>query len=228
MQCKLPRRIVVEKEAPPEIYPTFADNEWSTIIYACENNLVPSTWAVADNKTMSIGGTNYRIDIIGKNHDTYASGGSAPLTFQLYDRYQTNYAMNSTNTNNGGWTNSAMRNTHLPAILALMPPEVQKGIKEVNKKTSAGNASTTINTTADKLFLLSEIEVLGSRSWSVNGEGSRYTYYATSSRRQNRGEWWLRSPHSAVSHQFLHMYDDGTTTGNSANTAKRVNFAFCF
>lgn len=64
----------------PSYDPVFANNSWEQIIAACQNNEVPDTW-VADGscyKDMLIGGKNYRIDIIGKNHDTYASGGTAP------------------------------------------------------------------------------------------------------------------------------------------------------
>ena len=144
----------------------FADNDWASIIAACHSGSVPSTWVVGNSKTMTINGASYQVDIIGKNHDTYASGGKAPLTFQMHDCYGETKNMNSSNTNNGGWTSCAMRSTHLPAILALMPTEVQNGIREVNKLTSAGNQSATINTTADKLFLLSEIEIFGSVSYS--------------------------------------------------------------
>ena len=157
----------------------FADNTWAQVIAACQRGTVPETWAVGNQKTMTINGISYQIDIIGKNHDTYTAGGTAPLTFQMHDCYGETKNMNSSNTNNGGWTSCAMRSTHLPAILSQMPTEVQNGIREVNKLTSAGNQSATINTTADKLFLLSEIEIFGSVSDSMSGEGTQYDYYKT-------------------------------------------------
>ena len=143
----------------------FADNTWEQIIKACQRGAVPETWAVGNHKTMMINGASYQVDIIGKNHDTYAAGGKAPLTFQLHDCYADAKAMNSSNTNSGGWKNSAMRTTHLPAILALMPTEVQNGIREVSKKASVGGASSTIETVSDKLFLLSEVEIFGSTTY---------------------------------------------------------------
>lgn len=94
--------------------------------------------------------------------------------------------MNSTNTNAGGWKNCAMRSTHLPAILALMPSEVRAGIKEVNKLSSAGSQSSSIDTTADKLFLLSEIEIFGSTTYSKSGEGSQYAYYTAGNTKVKR------------------------------------------
>ena len=158
--------------------PVFANNTWAKIIKACQNKEVPETWTVGSQKAMTINGTDSVIDIIGKEHDDYADGsGKAPLTFQMHDCYADTKQMNSTDTNVGGWTSCAMRSTHLPTILARMPTEVQNGIREVNKMTSAGRQSATINTTADKLFLLSEIEIFGKVTYSVWGEGTWYDYY---------------------------------------------------
>lgn len=211
----------------------FADNDWTSIIAACHSGSVPSTWVVGNSKTMTINGASYRVDIIGKNHDTYAAGGTAPLTFQLHDCYGENKNMNSSNTNSGGWTSCAMRNTHLPAILALMPTEVQNGIREVNKLTSAGNKSSTINTTADKLFLLSEVEIFGSTSYSAAGEGTQYDYYkAGNSKVKNRNgsaaKWWERSPSASGSTFFCMVDSNGNANNNKASIAVGVAFGFCF
>lgn len=211
----------------------FADNDWSAIIAACHSGSVPSTWVVGNSKTMTINGTSYQIDIIGKNHDTYASGGKAPLTFQLHDCYADTKAMNSSNTNSGGWTSCAMRSTHLPAILALMPTEVRSGIREVNKLTSAGSQSSTINTTADKLFLLSEVEIFGSTSHSAAGEGTQYDYYkAGNSKVKNRNgsaaNWWERSPHASNSTRFCLVSGNGIADYRYASNAYGVAFGFCF
>ena len=211
----------------------FADNTWEQIIAACQEKIIPTTWKVGDQKAMTIGGTDYLIDIIGINHDTYAAGGMAPLTFQLHDCYADKKQMNSSNTNSGGWTSCAMRQTHLPAILALMPTEVQNGIREVNKLTSAGSQSSTINTTADKLFLLSEIEIFGRVSFSKRGEGTQYDYYkAGNSKVKNRNgsasSWWERSPYASVSTHFRTVNSSGKANRGNAGNAYGVAFGFCF
>lgn len=217
----------------PSYDPVFANNTWEQIIAACHNNEVPETWKVADQKPMTIGGSDYLIDIIGKNHDTYTAGGKAPLTFQLHNYYGKRKNMNSSNTNNGGWTSCAMRSTHLPAILALMPTEVQNGIREVNKLTSAGSQSATINTTADKLFLLSEIEIFGSVSYSKSGEGTQYDYYKAGNSKVKKfnssvNSWWERSPHGITSTPFCCVYINGDATYGYASNAYGVAFGFCF
>lgn len=235
----LPSTTLVDKNgmviAPPMEYKAnFADNDWATIIDACHKNKVPATWAVSNSKPMLINGTEYQIDIIGKGHDDYADGsGKAPLTFQLHDCYGETKNMNSINTNSGGWTSCAMRSTHLPAILALMPTEVQSGIREVNKLTSAGNQSATINTTADKLFLLSEIEIFGSVNYSKSGEGTQYDYYkAGNSKVKNRNGsadyWWERSPYGSDSPYFCNVSSSSLAGYIGASEAIGVAFGFCF
>ena len=211
----------------------FADNDWASIIAACHSGSVPSTWVVGNSKTMTINGASYQVDIIGKNHDTYTSGGKAPLTFQLHDCYADTKAMNSSNTNSGGWTSCAMRSTHLPAILALMPTEAKNGIREVNKLTSAGSQSSTINTTADKLFLLSEVEVFGSTRYSAAGEGTQYDYYkAGNSKVKNQNgsaaSWWERSPYANYSTRFCLVNGNGGANYITASDARCVAFGFCF
>ena len=211
----------------------FADNDWASIIAACHSGSVPSTWVVGNSKTMTINGASYQVDIIGKNHDTYASGGKAPLTFQLHDCYGETKNMNSSNTNSGGWTSCAMRSTHLPAILALMPTEVQNGIREVSKKASVGGASSTIETVSDKLFLLSEVEIFGSTSYSAAGEGTQYDYYKAGNskvKKQNGSAayWWERSPYASNSTFFCLVYSSGDASFDYASIARGVAFGFCF
>ena len=229
MQC-----LQLTRGEPPATFDAiFANNTWAAIIAACQSRRVPDSWAIGDSKMMTINSTDYQIDIIGKNHDTYASGGKAPLTFQLHDCYGETKNMNSSNTNSGGWTSCAMRSTHLPAILALMPTEVQNGIREVNKLTSAGSQSATINTTADKLFLLSEIEIFGSVSYSKSGEGTQYDYYKAGNSKVKKFNgrayvWRGRSPYGSDSARFCVVGRGGDAYYDSASTAHGVAFAFCF
>jgi len=212
----------------------FADNTWEQIIAACQKKRIPSTWKVADQKAMTINGTYYLIDIIGFDHDEYTDGsGKAPITFQMHDCYGTKYAMNAGNTTVGGWTSCAMRSTHLPAILSQMPTEVQNGIREVNKLTSAGNQSATINTTADKLFLLSEIEIFGSVSDSMSGEGTQYDYYKTGGSTVKKlngsaSDCWERSPCARNFARFCRVISNGSAGSSNASFARGVAFGFCF
>lgn len=215
-----------------ELADAFAANSWETIIAACQSGNVPDSWAVGDSKPMAINGTNYQIDIIGKNHDVYTDGsGTAPLTFQLHDCYSEAKQMYSTDLSGLGWKNTDMRLTYLPAILALMPAEVKNGIHAVNKKTSEGGNSTTIETVSDTLFLLSEVEVFGTNHSSVPGEGIQYDYYKAGNPKIKKREgvdefWWERS--SASGGMFCRVRDNGQAGASNASSSLGVSFAFCF
>lgn len=220
-------------EPPATIDAIFANNSWKAIIAACQSRNVPDSWAVGDSKTMTINGASYQVDIIGKNHDTYTAGGTAPLTFQLHDCYTDTKQMNSSDTNRVGWRSCAMRSTHLPSILALMPTEVQNGIREVNKLTSAGSQSATINATADKLFLLSEIEIFGSVIQSKSSEGTQYDYYKAGNSKVKKFNgsaytWWERSPRGRDTTAFCRVSNVGGATYDYASYTYGVAFGFCF
>lgn len=211
--------------------PVFANNSWAGVVTACRRGTVPSTWVVGDSMPMTIGGTDYQVDIIGKSHDDYYDGsGKAPLTFQLHDCYGTGYGMNDTETVVGGWKSSKMRTEYLPSILALMPQSVKNGIREVNKKSAATESS--IVTSADKLFLLSEIEIFGSRVVSAAGEGEKYSYYTTANRVKTKNGtatiWWQRSQNFAGAGGFGFVGQQGGTNGGDITNLYGVSFAFCF
>lgn len=225
-----------ETHTAPVPYKTnFADNTWEQIIDACQKNAVPDTWLVGDQKAMNINGTDYAIDIIGKNHDDYYDGsGKAPLTFQMHDCYATGYKMNGSSTNSGGWSGCEMRTTHLPSILNTMPINVCNGIKEVSKLSGTGGGSSSgVQKTNDKLFLLSEIEIFGTTSLSVSGEGIQYDYYKAGNskikkRTTNAVVWGERSPSSGETYIFCAVTTTGTATHMSAVQTLSVSFAFCF
>jgi hypothetical protein len=218
----------------PSYDPVFANNTWEQIIAACHNNEVPDTWKVADHKPMTIGGSDYLIDIIGKNHDDYSDGsGKAPLTFQLHDCYKIAKAMDSTASNVKGWTNCSMRVEHLPIILKQMPADVQSGIREVNKISSSGGKKPSLETTKDNLFLLSEVEVFGSSSNSLSGEGTQYDYYkaGNSTVKNFNGsayDWWERSPTANSPRYYCNVKSTGSSVNSSANVTRGVAFGFCF
>lgn len=218
-----------------DVDPVFANNTWEEIAVACQNGNVPTSWAVGDQKTMTIDGVEYAIDIIGKNHDDYSDGsGKAPLTFQLHECYSTQYQMNYNYDNTTGWETSAMRRNNLTSVFLKMPVEVQAAIREVNKTTSIGGGYTGLGTTADKLFLLSEIEIFGDVTWSLSGEGEQYEYYSKggSNRRikkvsNTNTAWWQRSPSKSNTH-FCHVDYDGSKSSHTASNFYGVSFAFCF
>lgn len=142
--------------------------------------------------------------------------------------------MNSSNTNVGGWTDCARRKWCNEVYYNALPSVFKSMVKEVNKKTSAGNQSSTINTTKDKAFLLSESEIYGSTTYSKAGEGSQYEYYKTAANRYKLPKWnsdrvshiyWDRSPHGSNSSLFCLVTNGGSAYWNNASIT--YGFAPC-
>lgn len=212
------------------IDPVFGNNSWAAIIKACQEKQVPDTWHVGDRCNMTINSKTYAIDIIGKNHDDYADGsGKAPLTFQMHTCYATEYKMNNSGSNTGGWADCLLRTTGgFKIIKSKMPAEVVAALKAVTKKTTAGGASSAIDTTEDTLFLLSEIEVQGTRTFSYPGEGTQYAYYKTAANRKKNRAWYLRSPRLNSTTCFDRTGWDGEADWSVASDVDGIAAAWCF
>ena len=205
---------------------------WDVIDTISESGNAASVWSVGDKKTVNIDGANYQVQIIGFNHDTKTSGGKAGITFQMVDCLNSTYKMNNDIFNAGGWTSCVMRTSTMATLLAKLPSALQNVIKPVDKLTSAGSQSATINTTSDKLFLLSLVEITGSTGYSESGEGSQYAYYkAGNSKVKNvngsPSYWWSRSPNGRSNQGFCCIAMGGGYDIAQSNVLYGVSFGFC-
>lgn len=209
---------------------------WGEIGIASNLGLASQSFAIGDKKSVTLNGETYYAQIIGFDHDTLttASGSrtKAGITFQLENCFATAYYMNSTNSNTTGWTSSYMRGTVMPLMKGYMPTALTNVLKKVNKLTSAGNKSSTINTTSDDLFLLSEIEVFGTNAFSKAGEGSQYGYYSAGNSKIKKvngsaNVWCERSPYHGNEFSFCYVKSDGDVGAADANQAHGVAFGFC-
>ena len=210
---------------------TLNDTTWENIDMVSKLGMAKQFWSVGDTKTISVNGTNYEFQIIGFNHDDKTAGGKAGITFQMVDCLSTTYNMNSSNTNNGGWKNSAMR-SRMSTFLSQLPSDLQSVIKAVNKLVSVGNNTSTIETVSDKLFLLSEVEIFGSTTYSFAGEGSQYAWYKAGNTKVKKvngsaNAWWERSPRSGNTNAFCSVNSNGNASYTSASYSDGVSFGFC-
>lgn len=209
------------------------DFTWEQIDYVSENGLVSDYFNIGDTKNVTIGSATYVVEIVGFLHDDRVDGsGKAGLTFGLKDCLNTAYQMNSSDTNDGGWGSCALRATLRGDIWNQLPSDLRGVIKEVTKKTSAGNLSSTINSISDTLFLFAEKEIFGSTQYSVNGEGTQYARFTASNTRIKKRNgsatsWWLRSPHSNVRNGFCALTAQGAAAYGYASESFGVCFGFC-
>lgn len=218
---------------------TFADTDWEAIAQVAEEGTASEYFNVGDEKTIQLTtGEDIVVTILGFNHDDKTSGGKAGISIGMKDCLATTYKMNSSNTNVGGWDTSLMRTETMATLLSQLPADLQKVIKAVNKKASAGNKSTTITTSSDKLWLFCEEEISGVKTYGTGNEGEQYEYWKTvkdgtaaANRIKNRNgsayDWWLRSPYASYATYFCCVYDNGNFGNSYAGIALGVSFGFC-
>ena len=120
----------------------------------------------------------------------------------------------------------------MATLLNQLSSDLKSVLKFVNKVTSKGNKQSALETTSDKLFLLSEIEVFGATQYSYAGEGKQYEYYTAgnSTIKKVNGSanyWWERSPSSGNTNNFCYVTIDGSANGSNASDSNGVSFGFC-
>ena len=219
------------------VYPfTIGDNlndtDWADIDICGRLGMAQQFFKVGDSKTVNIGGTNYEVQIIGFNHDDKVSGGKAAYSFQLVDCLNQTQQMNTSNTNTGGWNGSAMRG-RMSTYKSQLPAALRNVIKTVKKKSGTGGGSSSgTQQTNDDLFLLSEIEIFGTTTYSVAGEGTQYEWYKAGNSRIKKVNgsanfWWERSPYSGGTDGFCSVGSSGNAGNYSAIYSYGVSFGFC-
>ena len=221
---------------------SFSKASWGQIAALSEGGSASKYFSVGDEKTIELTtGEEITLVILGFNHDDLASGGKAGITIGMKNLLATRYAMNSSSTNAGGWDQSKMRTETMQTLLAQLPSDLRNSIKQVNKKATAGGASTTITTSSDKLFLFSEVEIDGTTTAGYADEGEQYEYWKTikdgtiaadrikylSNGGGSAYGWWLRSPRVSNSTHFRCINSAGNVNYTGASITYGVSFGFC-
>lgn len=218
--------------------PTLANNSWAQIAEASESGTAKGTWEKGDTIDLVLSGTyneTLTLEIADFEHDNLATGGKAGITFICKNLMIDKQQMNASNTNEGGYKSSKMHTEILPGILESFPEDLKPLVKSVLKTTGLGGGSSEGTEDVEcKLFLLSEEEAFGAKTYSVGGEGEQYPIFTDNSSRiknLSNGEgsanwWWLRSPRSGNSAGFCVVNSGGDAGNRGANTSGGVAFGF--
>ena len=204
------------------------DMSWKNISKVSKAGEAANYWSIGDKKAVTGG----QAQIIGFGHDNLTGGGRAGITFQLENCLSTTYKMNNSDTNVGGWKDSLMRTSTMVTLYNGLASDLKAAIKAVDKITSKGNQLTTKDTTSDKLFLLSEIEIFGTTTYSFSGEGSQYQFYKSGNSTikkvgSSEHRWWERSPFTSGTTAFCYVHFDGSAYRGNASYSYGVAFGFC-
>lgn len=231
---------------------SLANNTPDIIAAAAKSGQAANYWSVGDKVGIAVngsfGGLSYNNTvyafILGFNHNSSVEGGNS-IHFQFgktaagvdiafvnsYGSTSTGFCMNTSNTNSGGWNNSYMRKTICTAFLAALPTAWQNIIAACTKysdNTGGGsNTASYVTATSDKIWLLSEMEVQGTRSYANSAEANyqkQYDYYRNGNSKVKYQHtattsacyWWLRSVHASNAYYFCYVYTDGSASNSGA------------
>ena len=207
--------------------PVLANNSWEMIIDTANKSKGQDYWNIGDKINIQVGDELLEFAIMDFNHDDKSDGtGKANITFGMTGLMADTHSMNSTNTNVGSFVGSEMYTYLQDTVLPSMPQELQSVIKSVNKRTSAGNASTEIQVDSMSIWLFSAGEIGQSAGYVSSDEGVAYPYYNSDTRA--KGDWWwLRSPCFNSTGYFCGVWSWGELGNMNANYSSGVSFGFC-
>lgn len=215
--------------------PTLEAMAWADINIVGQAGAAASVFKRGDKKNITINGETITIRLEDFSHDDLASGGKAPMTFMMENLLAGTNNMNSTNTNVGSWSASAMR-SRMATFLNQLPADLRAVIKPVIKKTTAGNQTTTIQTTTDSLWLPSPKEVgLHTTETGYKDEGTQYPLFTDNASRIKKLSngtgsayyWWTRSPNAGNSSSFRCVASDGSSNYYNASNTSGVCLGLC-
>ena len=226
----------------------FNDLTWEQIATLSDSNEFLNYYEVGATKTFEYAGNTYTAEVIGVN--TYNNG---ELTFLTKELLPTQYGMNSTNTNVGGWPSSQLRTTLNSTIYNGLPEDLKNVItpKTLKYETSNGNVNNiTMVSATDNLWLPTQYELIGNwiksqtsnDYWNKMGKATSahqkiYDAYTDITNYQDSAFiktlngsaniWWLASPYLDNTSDFSYVNTGGRARGNYfASTLRGVPLGF--
>ena len=187
---------------------TFNGTSWAVIQAVTKAGRASSYWAIGNYKTFTMannsiagGSTAYTwyATIMGFDHNsTYEGTNTIHLRFTpkyQYSAYCVGYTnslssapsngtlyMNSSNTNEGGWNDSYMRNTICATFYSTnIPADLRTVLGPCTKYTDnsglAKNTEDAVTATTDYIFLPSEFEIWGKETYANSYEKNKQAQY---------------------------------------------------
>ena len=239
--------IIVNYEPPKST--TFAEDSWEIIAAVVQAGQL-NAYTVGSEKEVEIGGTSYTVRVANNTTPDECNGEDFSETacgfvVEFVDIVEQR-AMNSTNTNIGGWKASEMRTYANGDFFNKLPEDLRNVI--IDTTVISGHGSTTGETnftSTDKIYLLSAHEVwedgtsnqVSGRD-TANNNTRQLDYYkskgvttdsfsgAIKKHDSSNSIWWLRSVNLYSGNNFLYVYKTGKWSNYSANNATGFAPAF--
>ena len=199
-------------------------------------------WAIGDERIVSLSAmagldinpTTYAaqnvVYVLSEVGGKYLADNVTECAFQVDQKNSLNEYLRTNpndNTDVGGWKECPSRTWLNTTYKNALPSTFTSIFKEFINQSGVGNKVDNVENTIDTFAFRAEIEVFGSRTYSVAGEGNQVKYYETSSNRikQRAGSdnnWWERSPGSSTtssSQNFCNVNQSGNKAITNARNA---------
>ena len=194
-----------------DISKTLNDNDWATISIISKAGVANNYWNVGDTKAINLNGTASELSlnnttlycyILGFNHDKSSASGAKDVCLVSGYNDNSDFKMNTTATNFGGWKSCDMRYNSLGStntqngdatattaaspkantLMSCLPSDLRVVMRPIYIDTdNTGGGSDTasyVTGTLDYLPLLAEYEVYGTRTFANSAEQNNQTQYA--------------------------------------------------
>ena len=226
-------------------YNAFGDDSWETIADNVKSGNA-SKYSVGSEKEVEIDGTSYTVRVANSTTPAECNGTNFSQTACGFVVEFTNVisfkAMNSTDTNVGGWKDSEMRSYLNEDLFNRFPADLKKVI--IDTKVISGHGSTEGENnfvTNDKLYLLSAKEVLKINGGTAYSKSRQLDYYADKNVTKSsnydlaikkyysnnaNNPWWLRDAGYTVNNHFVYVSSKGEYYRYNASSAYGVSPAF--
>ncbi|MBS4880889.1 MAG: hypothetical protein KH138_11435 [Firmicutes bacterium] len=262
---------VVVQEVDDVTPPPLSEATWDVISQQSLAGNAKNIWAVGDCKAVKLSGTASKLSldttlyvyILDFDHDkSSASGAADGITFGTFKTAASNgidvclvsgysddsdFRMNTTATNSGGWKNSDMRYNILGStntqngdatsttatsprantLMSCLPSDLRAVMRPMYIYTdNTGGGSDTasyVTGTLDYLPLLAEYEVHGARSYANSAERNNQTQYAYYKNGNSKKKFNHSSTSSAVTWWVRSPYYIGSNYFCIVNTSGNAN-----
>ena len=232
--------LIVESNVPT----VFSEASWSDIQAAILTGSYMTDFNIGDTKDVELTGIGtMTLQIADFNHD-YLEGNTnaatAPITLITKHLLPSKRAMNSTNTNSGGFPASSLYDYLNETVLQALPEELKNMIVPIYKWYGTGNSTSNGAWHGCKVWIPLEYEiyednVYGPTTEHTTGNARKYPIFTNNTsrlKRMNNGSgevnyYWEASPDAGTVSNFCFVYKEGASNAYIASYAAGVCFGIC-
>lgn len=190
-------------------------------------------WSVGDKRTVSLpymsavdvsethSAQNVTYVLLNVGGKELYGGGTCSFVVGLEDSLYERGQISSSTYNTNGWRGCARRTWCNNKYKNSIPSTLSPIFKQFWNTTSIGGGRSTLESVADWHALAAEIEIQGTVTFSVAGEGTQFTWYQTAANRSkysNGSQYWYFTRSPFASQEVRWCSENGTAIAHSDTT----------